>query len=92
MIIFVNLLSNTIFVILMGETATVSGKITKKQKEELRRYNVNVSRLIQEAVERELRQKKKERVRRALDEAAEVLRKIPDVHIIESIRTGRDET
>ncbi len=76
----------------MGDTVTVSGKITKKQKEELRRYKVNVSRLIQEAVDRELKHKERERVRQALDEAAAVLRKIPDEHIIESIREGRDET
>lgn len=75
----------------MGEMVTVSGKITRKQKEKLRRYKVNVSRLIQDAVDRELREKERARVKKALDEAAEVLRKIPDEHIVESIRTGREE-
>jgi post-segregation antitoxin (ccd killing protein) len=75
----------------MGDIVTVSGKIPVEQKEKLRRYGVNVSRLIQEAVDREIRGIEEEEVRRALEEAAVVLRKIPDEHIVEAIRAGRDE-
>ena len=70
---------------------TVSGKIPAEQRDKLRRYGVNVSKLIQGAVDCEIRGIEEEEIGRALDEAAVVLRKIPDEHIIGAIRAGRDE-
>ena len=74
----------------MSATETVTGKITPEQKELLQKYGVNTSKLIREAVEREIKRIQEEEQKKALEKAAKVLRKIPDQDIVEIIRESRD--
>ena len=74
----------------MGQTETVSSKVPAEHKRILQEHRVNISRLIQEAVEREVQRIEDEKLRKALAEASRSLQNIPDEHIIDSIRRSRD--
>ena len=74
----------------MGHTETVSGKVPTEHKRILQEHRINISRLIQEAVEKEVQRIQDEKLREALAEASRNLQAVPDEHIIESIRRSRD--
>lgn len=74
----------------MSATETVTGKITPKQKELLQKHGVNISRLLREAVENEIQRIQEEEQKKALQEAAKILQKIPDQTITQIIRENRD--
>ncbi|MGD2200631.1 MAG: hypothetical protein PVJ38_03230 [Candidatus Bathyarchaeota archaeon] len=74
----------------MSFTETVTGKIPVEQKEKLQEHGVNISKLIREAVEREIRRIEEQEQREALKEASHLLQRIPDQEIIDSIRESRD--
>jgi len=75
----------------MSATETVTGKITPQQKELLQKYNINISKLIREAVEKEIHQIQEEEQKKALQEASKILQKIPDQTITKIIRENRDQ-
>lgn len=75
----------------MGEQATVTAKIPVEHKEKLRKHGVNINRLINEAVAREVHRLDEEEYQAILKEAAKILRKIPEDHLVGLIRAGRDE-
>ncbi|HEX9916033.1 MAG TPA: hypothetical protein VGB32_14050 [Candidatus Bathyarchaeia archaeon] len=52
---------------------------------------MNVNRLINEAVAREVRRLEDEEYRRLLKEAARILQKVPEDHLVDLIRKSRDE-
>ena len=70
---------------------TVTAKIPGEYREKLRRHGVNINRLVNDAVEREVRRLDEEEYRKMLGEASEILKKIPEDHLVGLIRTGRDE-
>jgi len=74
----------------LGETETVSGKVPAEHKRVLQEHDVNISKLIQEAVEKEVKRIQEEQLRKALTEASRRLQSIPDEHIVDSIRRSRD--
>ncbi|MFP3952486.1 MAG: hypothetical protein ACLFVP_10155 [Candidatus Bathyarchaeia archaeon] len=74
----------------MGLTETVTGKVPAIHKEKLQEHGVNISKLIRDAVEREVRRIEEEEQREALEEASRLLQSIPDQVLIDSIREGRD--
>ncbi len=74
----------------MGQTETVSGKVPAEHKRVLQEHDVNISKLIQEAVEKEVKRIEEEQLRKALTEASRHLQSIPDEHIVDSIRGSRD--
>ncbi|MCW4049033.1 MAG: hypothetical protein NWE89_04775 [Candidatus Bathyarchaeota archaeon] len=74
----------------MSHTETVTGKIPAEYKELLQEHGVNISKLIREAVEKEIERIREEEQRKALKAASQVLQKIPDQEIIDIIRKGRD--
>jgi len=74
----------------MGHTETVTGKIPAEHKEILQEHQVNISKLIREAVEKEVQKIKEQEQREALNAASRLLQKIPDQTIIDSIRESRD--
>ena len=75
----------------MGEQATITAKIPIEHKEKLRKHGVNINRLINEAVAREVHRLDEEEYQAILKEAAKILRKIPEDHLVGMIRAGRDE-
>lgn len=74
----------------MSRTETVTGKIPSEYKRLLKEHGVNISKLIRDAVEKELARITEEEQRKALNAASLVLQKIPDQEIIDIIREGRD--
>lgn len=75
----------------MGEQTTITAKIPIEHKEKLRKHGVNINRLINEAVAREVNRLDEEEYQAILKEAAKILRKIPEDHLVGLIRAGRDE-
>jgi post-segregation antitoxin (ccd killing protein) len=75
----------------MGAQATVTAKIPAEHKAKLREHGVNVNRLINDAVAREVRRLEDEEYRSLLKEAAKILQKVPEDHLVELIRKSRDE-
>jgi post-segregation antitoxin (ccd killing protein) len=75
----------------MGARATVTAKIPAEHKAKLREHGVNVNRLINDAVAREVRRLEDEEYRSLLKEAAKILQKVPEDHLVELIRKSRDE-
>jgi len=74
----------------MGELVTVSGKIPRDVKERLDEYDVNLSKLIRELLERELERMDEEILRAKAERASEILKKIPDEELVAAIRWSRD--
>ncbi|MBN1162120.1 hypothetical protein JXA34_00020 [Patescibacteria group bacterium] len=74
----------------MSHTETVTGKIPEEHKEILQKHGVNISKLIRNAVEREIQRIKEEEQMKALEEAMLTLQKIPDEEITQTIRKTRD--
>ena len=70
---------------------SVSAKIPTESKAKLKERGINFNRLINEAVVQEMRRLEDEEYRQLLKKAANVLQKIPEEHLVELIRTGRDE-
>jgi post-segregation antitoxin (ccd killing protein) len=75
----------------MGAQATVTAKIPAEHKAKLKEHGVNVNKLINEAVAREVRRLEDEEYRRLLKEAARILQKVPEDHLVELVRKSRDE-
>jgi len=74
----------------MGKQVTVTAKIPAELKEKMKILGVNVSGLIREALELEAERLEKERIRKFAEEAGEILQKIPNEELIESIRVSRE--
>lgn len=70
---------------------TVTAKIPAEHKAKLREHGVNVNRLINEAVAREVKRLEDEEYRGLLKEAARILQKVPEDHLVELVRKSRDE-
>lgn len=60
---------------------TVSAKIKRELWEKLKRYNIPISDVIRRALEK-VRKAEEEELARALDEAGQILSKIPDEEIV----------
>ena len=74
----------------MGKQVTVTAKIPAELKERLKRLGVNVSGLIREALDVEVKRLERERLRNLAEEASEILQKIPAEELVEAIRIGRE--
>jgi len=74
----------------MGELITVSSKIPRDVKERLDEYDVNLSKLIRDLLEKELERMDEEKLKATAKRASEILKKIPDEELVASIRWGRD--
>jgi len=75
----------------MGEQATITAKIPVEHKEKLRKHGVNINRLINEAIAREVHRLDEEEYQAILKEASKILQRIPEDHLVELVRSGRDE-
>ena len=74
----------------MSKQVTVTAKIPAELKERLAKLGVNVSGMIREALEREVKRVEKERLRKLAEEAGEILQKIPAEELVEAVREGRE--
>ncbi|MCK4424611.1 hypothetical protein KAU93_02910 [Candidatus Bathyarchaeota archaeon] len=74
----------------MGKQVTVTAKIPVELKERLVRLGVNVSGMIREVLEREVKRVEKERLRELAEEAGEILQKIPAEELVRVVREGRE--
>jgi len=74
----------------MGNQVTVSAKIPSELKKKLNELGVNVSGLMREALQSEVKRLERQRLRKLAEDAGAILQKIPEDEIVESIRAGRD--
>ncbi len=73
----------------MSEIITV--RVKKSLMEKVRKYKINVSKTIREALEDEVKKREKAKLAQAVSRAANILRKIPEDEIVRAIRESRDE-
>jgi post-segregation antitoxin (ccd killing protein) len=73
----------------MSEIITV--RVKKSLMEKVRKYKINVSKTIREALEDEVKKREKAELAQAASRAANILRKIPEDEIVRAIRESRDE-
>ena len=74
----------------MGGQVTVSAKIPSELKKKLNELGVNVSGLMREALQSEVKRLERQKLRRLAEDAGAILQKIPEDEIVESVRAGRD--
>ena len=74
----------------MGNQVTVSAKIPSELKKKLNELGVNVSGLMREALQSEVKRLERQRLRKLAEDAGAILHKIPEDEIVESVRAGRD--
>ncbi len=74
----------------MGGQVTITAKIPADLKKRLSKLEVNVSAFVRRSLEREVERLEKERLRGLLDEAGDILRRIPPEEIVQAVRAGRE--
>jgi antitoxin CcdA len=73
-------------------TVRVDRETKRKIKErKIKEHKINVSRTVRKALEQEISRKEEENIKRALDEAGRILRKIPEKEIVRVMRESREE-
>jgi len=75
----------------LGATSTVSAKIPRELREKLRKLNINVSRFVREALEKEVKRREEVRLRERARETSLLLKKISPKEIVKLIRETREE-
>lgn len=75
----------------MTEMATVSAKIEKSKKEEMVQLGISPSDIIKKAVDDAIREKKREKLIKEMNEAGKLIRNIPKESWVQAIRESRDE-
>ncbi len=76
---------------IMGKYVTVSTKVKKELKEEAERLGINISAVLREALEREVKKKRIEEIKKKLDELSDVLELIDIDRIVSHIREDREK-
>jgi len=74
----------------MSRYVTVSAKVRRELKEEAERLGINISAVLREALEREVRRRKLLRLKSKLEEVSEALDKIDIDRIVRGIREDRE--
>ena len=74
----------------MGSYVTVSAKVRRELVEEARRLNINLSQLIRESLEREVRRRRLALLEGKLSERRELLEKIDLNRMVSHIREDRE--
>jgi post-segregation antitoxin (ccd killing protein) len=70
-------------------SVTISVRIPKELKEEIKKYGINISHVVRRALEEELRKKKIEEAREAAKRLGEFFSKIPEEDIVKCIKISR---
>ncbi len=74
----------------MSPSSTISAKIPLELRKKLKKYKINVSELIQNAVEEVVHKKEIEELQAHLSSMQQILTKLPPATIINLIREDRD--
>jgi len=74
----------------MKKDITITVRIPIKMKEELKRYGVEVSKVVRKSLEEEIKKRKLEELKNAAGRLGVLLAKIPDDEIIRTIREARE--
>jgi len=75
----------------LGKLVAVTAKIPEDLRKRLEEMGVNVSGLIREVLEREVRRLEMEKLRRLAGEAGEILRRVPAEELVKIVRESREE-
>jgi len=70
-------------------STTITVRVSKALKEDIGRYGVEVSKVVREALEEEIRRRKLEDLRKTAGALGELFAKVPDEQIVRSIRETR---
>jgi len=73
----------------MSEIVTV--RVKKSIKEKARKYGINVSKTVREALENEVKKHEEEEFAQAFATMKAILQKIPDAEIVRAVRESRDQ-
>ena len=73
----------------MAEVITV--RVDKTLKQKIRRHNINVSKTVGAALEKEVQKREDEEFIQAITEMKSILQSIPDNEIVRIIRESRDQ-
>lgn len=75
----------------MGKMVVVSAKVPKEVKEELKKQNVNISKVVREALEKEIKKRRVEDLKRRYSEIKPILDKISAQEVTQLIRKDREQ-
>lgn len=75
----------------MSKMVVVSAKVPKEVKEELKKQNVNISKLVREALENEIKKRRVEALKRRYSEIKPILDKISAQEVTQLIRKDREQ-
>ena len=70
-------------------SVTISVRIPKEFKEEIKKYGINISHVVRKALEEELRKKKIEEAKEAAKRLGVFFSKIPEEDIVKCIKISR---
>ena len=73
------------------EYVTVSAKVRRELYEKLKSYRIPISNVIKRALEEEVRRREEEEIRKMLEKAQAILKKIPLEEIVDAVRASREE-
>ena len=74
----------------MGKLITVSAKVPEELKRRMDELGIKPSKVIREAIEREVRRREVEKLKKMLEDAEAVLARLSIEKVVESIREDRD--
>jgi post-segregation antitoxin (ccd killing protein) len=72
-------------------STTITVRIPKELKEEIKKYHVNINDVVRRALEEEVRKKKLENAREAAKRVGELFSKLPEEEFVEWIKMVRRE-
>ncbi|MFI5421797.1 MAG: type II toxin-antitoxin system CcdA family antitoxin [Nitrososphaerales archaeon] len=72
-------------------SSVITVRVDGETKRKIKKHGINVSETVRRALQREISKREEESLQRALDEAGQILRKIPEKDIVRLIRESRDE-
>ncbi|MGB9759593.1 MAG: type II toxin-antitoxin system CcdA family antitoxin [Thermoproteota archaeon] len=70
-------------------SATITVRIPKELKEELKKYRIEVSKVVRRAIEEEVRKKRIEKTKEAAKELGELFSRLPEEEIVKNIKEAR---
>ena len=73
----------------MSEVLTV--RIDKKTKEKIKKHKINVGETVRTALQTEIQKREEIELGKALRDAGQILRKIPEKEIVKAVRKSRDQ-
>ncbi len=74
----------------MGELVVVAGKVPRELRDKAKKYGINISRVIREALEKAVREREERIFRDSVKKCAKILSKVDIERIVKSIREDRD--